>query len=92
LFPPQSVSTTRAPVGVPVIALRADGEIRFEGAEVDDAGLATKLAAVTPPPEKVAIHADAVADAARVADVVDVVYRAGIAKVGILTVHAPVPR
>ncbi len=86
LAPPQSASTTHAPLDVPTVLLDGAGRVRYEGLQVDDTGLAAALVAGGRPPARVALRADATADSARVADLVAIVSAAGVGDLSLITV------
>jgi biopolymer transport protein ExbD len=90
LLPPQSQSLQPPPVKVPIVTVKENGELGYRGMVLDDAGLARELAAHGGPPERVALHADGAADAARVADVVAVIGRAGVGDLALITRPAAV--
>lgn len=92
LMPPQSRSLLAPPTKVPFVVLKKNGEVTYQKMILDDIGLARALAANGHPPERVALHADAEADAARVADVIAIISRAGVGDLALITRPAPVRR
>jgi biopolymer transport protein ExbD len=85
LLPPQSKSLQQPPHQVPFVVVDKDGKVTFEKVVRDDAALARALNANGHPPPKVALQADAEADAGRVADVIALIGRAGIGDLSLIT-------
>jgi biopolymer transport protein ExbD len=86
IAPPKSASSLAAPVKVPVIALDADGALRYGGLRLDLAGLATEMKRGARAPRRVIVRADAAVDATALADVLAVLARSGVADVSLATV------
>ena len=85
LLPPQSKSLQQPPHKVPFVVVDKDGKVTFEKVVRDDAALAKALNSNGHPPPKVALQADAEADAGRVADVIALIGRAGIGDLSLIT-------
>ena len=89
LLPPQSQSLLPPPKKVPFVVIDKDGQVMYQQAVRDDASLTLALNANGHPPSRVALQADAEADAGRVADVIAVIGRAGVGDLALLTRPAP---
>lgn len=85
LLPPQSKSLQQPPQKVPFVLIDKDGKVTYEKVVRDDGALMKALNADGHPPARVALQADAEADAGRVADVIAVIGRAGIADLSLIT-------
>jgi len=85
LTPPTSRSLLAPPNKVPFVIVRKDGQVTYQQQVRDDASLALALHAGGHPPERVALQADAEADAARVADIIGIIGRAGVGDVALIT-------
>lgn len=85
LLPPQSKSLQHPPQKVPFVLIDKDGKVTYEKVVRDDGALMKALNADGHPPARVALHADAEADAGRVADVIAVIGRAGIGDLSLIT-------
>ncbi len=92
LLPPQSKSLQPPPSKVPHVVLDKDGKVTYDKTVRDDASLALALRANGHPPPRVTLHADAEADAGRVADVIAIIGRAGIGDLSLITRPATVHR
>ena len=92
LMPPQSQSLQAPPREVPLVVIDKDGKLTYAKQPLDDAGLVKALNAGGHPPPKVALHADAEADAGRVADVIALVGKAGIGDLALITRPAALHR
>lgn len=85
LLPPQSKSLQQPPQKVPFVLVDKDGKVTYAKAVRDDAALVKALNADGHPPPRVALQADAEADAGRVADVIALIGRAGIGDLSLIT-------
>lgn len=85
LLPPQSKSLQQPPQKVPFVLIDKDGKVTYEKVVRDDGALMQALNAAGHPPARVALQADAEADAGRVADVIAVIGRAGIGDLSLIT-------
>lgn len=85
LTPPQSRSMLAPPENVPSVVLKMNGDALYDGRKFDDEALATAVYADGKPPYRIAVQADAQADAARVADVLSILNRAGVTDLALIT-------
>lgn len=92
LVPPQSQSLAAPPREVPLVVVHKDGKVTYKQKDHDDASLVQALSAGGHPPPKVSLHADAEADAGRVADVIALIGKAGIGDLALITRPAAIKR
>lgn len=91
-LPPQSQSLASPPKKVPFVVVDKDGKVTYQQRAHDDASLALAINAGGHPPPRLALQADAAADAARVADVIAIIGRAGVGDLAMLTRPQPLER
>lgn len=85
LTPPQSKSLQPPPTKVPHVVVDKNGKVTYAKAVHDDTSLASALSDNGHPPLKLALHADAEADAGRVADIIAIIGRAGVGDLSLIT-------
>ena len=85
LTPPQSRSMLPPPKKIPAVVLKRNGDAIYKGATLSDEALAQAVYANGSPPYRIALQADAQADAARVADVLGILNRAGVTDLALIT-------
>lgn len=85
LTPPQSRSMLAPPKKVPAVVIKQNGDAIYKGIILKDEALAAAVYAAGNPPYRVSVQADALADAARVADVLGILNRAGVTDLALIT-------
>jgi len=75
------------------LAIRSSGEVYWNGAAIDDASLAPRMAAAAkldPQPE-LQLRADRTTEYQKVAEIMSAAAKVGLVKIGFVTEPAPVP-
>jgi biopolymer transport protein ExbD len=75
------------------LAIRSSGEVYWNGAAIDDASLASRMAAAAkldPQPE-LQLRADRTTEYQKVAEIMSAAAKVGLVKIGFVTEPAPVP-
>lgn len=85
LTPPQSQSLLSPPKKTPFVVIQKDGRVMYDQQVHDDASLTLAINAGGHPPPRLTVQADADVEAARVADVIGLIGKAGVGNLSLIT-------